>query len=96
MFKSPLEKLRQSTWLAPLPDTIAIPPLADRAARSRPVDRASVDDIAFALVALEEERRSLGQTILALEDVQRMARRQGAKGSDNAVAAAVRDLEARK
>ncbi len=96
MFKSPLEKLRQTTWLAPLPDTIAIPPLADRTARNRPVDRASVDDIAFALVALEEERRSIGQTIMALEDVLRMARRQGAKGGDNAVAAAVRDLEARK
>jgi hypothetical protein len=96
MFKSPLEKLRQTTWLAPLPNTIAIPPLADRTARTRPVDRASVDDIAFALVALEEERRSIGQTIMALEDVLRMARRQGAKGGDNAVAAAVRDLEARK
>lgn len=96
MFKSPLEKLRQTTWLAPLPNTIAIPPLADRTARTRPVDRASVDDIAFALVALEEERRSIGQTIMALEDVLRMARRQGAKGGDNAVAAAARDLEARK
>jgi len=96
MFKNPLEKLRESHWLASLPDTIAIPSLPDRAARTRPVDRASVDDIAFALVALEEERRSLGRTILALEDVLHMARRQGAKGSDNAVAAAVRDLEARK
>jgi hypothetical protein len=66
MFKSPLEKLRQSHWSASFPDTI------------------------------EEERRSLGQTILALEDMLRMARRQGAKGSDNAVAAAARDLEARK
>ncbi|SET17379.1 hypothetical protein [Oceanicella actignis] len=96
MFKSPLEKLRQTTWLAALPDTIAVPSLAERPARTRPLDRASVDDIAFALVALEEERRSLGQTIMALEDVLRMARRQGAKGGDNAVAAAVRDLEARK
>ncbi|SHF40490.1 hypothetical protein SAMN05444279_13718 [Ruegeria intermedia] len=96
MFKSPLTKLRQSHWSASFPDTIAIPPLAERAARTRPVDRASVDDIAFALVALEEERRGLGQTIMALEDVLRMARRQGAKGSDNAVAAAARDLEARK
>lgn len=96
MFKSPLAKLRQSHWSASFPDTIAVPALADRPARIRPLDRASVDDIAFALVALEEERRSLGQTILALEDVLRMARRQGAKGCDNAVAAAVRDLEARK
>jgi len=96
MFKSPLEKLRRSHWLASLPDTIAVPPLAERPAHTRPLDRASVDDIAFALVALEEERRSLGQTIMALEDVVRMARRQGARGSDNAVAAAARDLEARK
>ena len=93
---SPLKRLRQSTWLSALPDTIAVPAMGGRLARTVPIERATLDQIAFALLPLEQERRTLGQRIMALEEVVSMARRQGAAGTDIAVSAAARELEASK
>ena len=96
MFTSPLKKLRQSNWLSPLPDTIAVPAIGGRLARNLPIERATLDQIAFALLPLEQERRAIGQKIMALEEIITMARKQGALGADIAVTAATQELEARQ
>lgn len=96
MFTSPLKRLRQSTWLSAIPDTVAVPAIGSRSARSVLIERASIDDIAFALVSLNRERSALTQGIVALEEIISMARKQGAAGTDIAVSAAARELEARK
>ncbi len=96
MFTSPLKKLRQSNWLSALPDTIAVPATGDRLARNLPVERATLDQIAFALLPLEQQRREIGQKIMALEEIITLARKQGALGADIAVTAAAKELEARK
>ena len=96
MFTSPLKKLRQSTWLSALPDTIAVPPIGGRLARNLPIERATLDQIAFALLPLEQERRAIGQKIMALEEIITMARKQGALGADIALTAAAQELETRQ
>ena len=96
MFTSPLKQLRQSTWLSSIPDHVAVPAVGSRPARSVPIERATMDDIAFALIPLNKERSEIAQAIMALEDVIAMARKQGAAGSDIAISAAGRELEARK
>ena len=96
MFISPLKQLRQSTWLSSIPDQIAVPSTGSRPARSIPIERATIDDIAFALIPLNRERSEISQAIMALEDVIAMARKQGAAGTDIAISAAGRELEARK
>jgi len=96
MFNSPLKQLRQSTWLSAIPDQVAVPAIGSRSARSIPIERATIDDIAFALIPLNKKRSDLAQAIMALEDVSAMARKQGATGSDIAISAAGRELEARK
>jgi hypothetical protein len=45
---------------------------------------------------LNRERSALTQSIVALEEIASMARKQGAAGTDIAVSAAARELEARK
>ena len=94
MFTSPLKKLRQSTWLSALPDTIAIPAIGGRLTRNLPIERATLDQIAFALLPLEQERREIGRKIMALEEIIAMARKQGALGADIALTAASQELEA--
>lgn len=48
---SPLKRLRQSSWMEAIPDTINVPALSERPNRAVPIERATVDDIEFALVA---------------------------------------------
>src|SRR6056297_3184544 len=91
MFANPLKKLRQSTWLSAIPDTVAVPAIGDRPARTIAIERATIDDIAFALLPLNRERSALTQTIVALEEIASMARKQGAAGTDIAVSAAARE-----
>lgn len=96
MFTSPLKNLRQSTWLSALPDAIAVPAIGGRLARNLPIERATLDQIAFALLPLEQERREIGRKIMALEEIIAMARKQGALGADIALTAATQELEARQ
>ncbi len=96
MFTSPLKQLRQSTWLSAIPDQIEVPTVGSRSARSVSIERASIDDIAFALIPLNKKRSDLTQVIMALEDTMAMARKQGAAGTDIAISAAARELEVRK
>lgn len=93
---SPLQRLRESRWLEVIPDTINVPASGDKPDRVAPIERATVDDIEFALVALAQQRSELYQLTSALGDVLKVARRQGARGADIAIAAAARDLAAGK
>lgn len=93
---SPLKRLRQSRWLEAIPDTINVPALSDRPNRMVPIERATVDEIECALVALARQQFQLYRPTGALGDVLKMARRQGSCGSDTAISAAARDLEGSK
>lgn len=96
MFKTPLKRLRESTWLGAIPETISVPARGDTPARTVPIEQATIDDIAFALLPLNRDRSDLTRTICALEEVVSMARNQGAAGVDTAISAAAREMEARK
>lgn len=96
MFTSPLKRLRQSSWLEATPDTITIPAIGGRPGRTIAIERATLDDIAFALVALNEQHAALCRLTGALKEVHDLARKQGTLGEGNAIAAAARELEARK
>lgn len=93
---SPLKRLRQTSWLEAIPDAINVPAISDRPSRAVPIERATVDEIEFALVALARQQTELYRLTNALGDVLKMARRQGACGADNAISAAARDLEGGK
>ena len=64
------------------------PPLTS----SLSIERATVDDVALALVALNEQHSELCRLSGALKEVHDLARKQGALGDDNAVTAAARQL----
>ena len=96
MFTSPLNRLRQSSWLAGIPDTLTVPEIGDRPGRSLSIERATVDDVAFALVALGEQHAALCRLSTALKEVHDLARKQGALGEDNAVTAAARQIGERQ
>jgi len=91
---SPLKRLRQRCTLGPLPDVIEVPAIGGRAARSVPIEQATIDDIEFALFAFGRQQSALYDMSNARSALLRMARRQGALGRDVGIHAAVRDLEA--
>ncbi len=88
MFTSPLNRLRQSTWLEAIPDTITVPGIGGRSGRSISIERATLDEVALALVALGEQHSVLCRLTNTLKAMHDLARRQGALGADNAVSAA--------
>jgi len=92
MFISPLKRLRQASMLGALPEKLTVPPFGSQRGKNLPIEVATLDDVAFALCALEREKDGL---TYALEEVLKMARRQGACGADTAISAAAGDLEAR-
>jgi hypothetical protein len=93
---SPLQRLRQNYGLDALPDAIDIPPIGGGAARTVPIEQATIDEIELALISLGRKQSELYRLTNALSDVIRMARRQGACGRDVGLHAAARDLEAGK
>ena len=95
MFISPLKRLRQSSMLGALPEKLTVPPFGQQRRKTLPIEVATLDDIAFARSALEREKDGLRRLTYGLEEVLKMARRQGACGADTAISAAVSDLEAR-
>ena len=97
MFTStPLKRLRQSSWLEAIPETITVPALCDKPSRAVSIERATVDEIEFALIALARQLSGLYRLTSALGDVLKMARRQGARGADTAISVAARDLDGGK
>lgn len=91
-----LASFRQRHYaLQSLPETITVPCLGARrpVAVVRPIDQATVDDLAFALDGVEAEFNAVGDRLSALRKLYRLARQAGALGADGALEAAVAGLE---
>ena len=71
---SPLKRLRQRYNLEPLPEVINVPAIGGRAARSVPIEQATLDDIEFALVDFGRKQSALYEVSNALSTLLRMAR----------------------
>jgi hypothetical protein len=96
LFKSPLKLLRQSIWLSEVPDNISVPAIGGEPASVIPIEKATLDEVAFAELAISREVSALSRVSSSLSEIVKLARKQGARGVDNAVAAAVRELGERK
>lgn len=85
--KTKVERLREtSSGFADLPDNIRIPPLGNcRTEVTKPIETASIDDIAFAQMALQAKSLSIYAQTDALRRVHDRARKSGALGADNAL-----------
>jgi len=85
--KTKLDRLREDNcFLADIPDSIRIPALGDRQEEViKPIEAASIDDIAFAQLALQAKSSALYAEIDALRRIYDMARKNGAVGADNAL-----------
>jgi hypothetical protein len=75
--------------LEALPETIVVPALdaRQRPAAVKAIEDATLDDIAFALLAAEVEFNAVGERLHALRKLYSLARQAGALGADRAVAA---------
>jgi len=85
--KTKLDRLRaDNCFLADIPDSIRIPALGDRQREViKPIETASIDDIAFAQLALQAKSSALYAEMDALRRIYDMARKNGAVGADNAL-----------
>lgn len=85
--KDKLTALRKSTYsLAGLPDTVLVPGLPGRRDETiKPVGSVTLDDIAFALLALQEKSTAIYRETESLRTVYAMARDSGALGADVAL-----------
>lgn len=82
-----LTALRDRSYsLAGLPDTILVPALPGRRDEAvKPVETVTLDDIAFALLALQEKSSAIYRDAEALRTVYDLARKNGAMGADVAL-----------
>ena len=89
-----LSELRKRHYaLEALPDTIVIPALGEvrREQVVKPIEDATLDDIAFALLGVECEFSAVGDRMHALRKLYGLARQAGARGSERALDVASRD-----
>lgn len=88
MTERTLDMLRgRDFMLAGLPETIHIPALGSRnEAVTKPIEAATVDDLAFAQITLQDAVSAIHREMEALRRVYDLARRNGAVGADNAFA----------
>jgi len=87
----PLDQLRQCYGMSALPDAITTTTLDEFGhAVTKPLTDAAVDDIALAIVALNDEASALYLKVDALRRLHDRARRAGGLGSERAVEAALR------
>lgn len=87
---SPLARLRKSLRsFEDLPDAIATPWRNSDQTEPLPIEAATIDDIAFAVVAANAEVSVAIQRSSALERLHRLAREAGAIGTDRAIDAAL-------
>jgi len=99
MFKTttPLQRLRDTYSMKDLPDSIRTSEMGELGhPLAKPMASATVDDIAFATQALDDEISALLGRAAALKRLHDRARRGGALGVDLAVDAAVRFEERSK
>lgn len=82
-----IEKLLKDEFLARnVPETINIPPRGDNPAHvTKPVEFATLDDIAFAALALDKKADALRSELYALRRLYERARENGALGCENIV-----------
>lgn len=73
--------------LEALPDTIVIPVIGDirREQVVKPMEDATLDDIAFAMLGVEAEFNAIGDRLHALRKLYGLARQAGARGSESAL-----------
>lgn len=92
MFKSKLEKLFKDSYLAKnLPETIRIPAIgAIPEEIIKPVEEATLDDLAIVTQAMDKESEALTLRLYALRRLYREAREKGALGSENILDALAR------
>jgi hypothetical protein len=78
---------KRHIWLEGLPDSIAIPALEarQRPAIVKPIEDATLDDIAFAMIEVEAEFNAVGDRLHSLRKLYNLARQAGALGADRAV-----------
>lgn len=97
MFKTkppPLDQLRQSYRLASLPDCIKTNAVGECGhAISKPIGKATIDDIAFTIQALSTESSEIYMRLDALRQLHDRARRAGGLGADLAIESAMRIQE---
>ncbi|MBX9594162.1 MAG: hypothetical protein K2X46_07345 [Roseomonas sp.] len=99
MFKTttPLQRLRETYSMKDLPDSIRTSEMGELGhSLAKPLASATVDDIAFATQAIDDEVSALFGRAAALKRLHDRARRAGALGADLAVDAALRFEERRK
>jgi hypothetical protein len=87
-----ITRLRKSHYaLDELPETVSFPKHPSEPAREPlPVMEATVDDIAFAIIAAEQESSAAYRRSAALQRLYKIAREAGAIGTDRAAAAALK------
>jgi hypothetical protein len=78
---------KRHIWLEALPDSVSIPALEarQRPVTVKPIEDATLDDIAFAMLGMEVEFNAVGDRLHALRKLYNLARQAGALGSDRAV-----------
>jgi hypothetical protein len=87
-----LNKLRNNGPYTSLPECILIPSIGDRQSKIiKPIELATLDDVAFAIIAVEAEVDALNSRFYALRRLYNAARARGAFGSQNAVDAVASD-----
>lgn len=92
-----LQALRKRRYaLESSPDHIRIPAIAARGeVAAKPIEEATLDDLAFAMGALEAEFNALGDRMHAIRKLYTLARKAGALGADIAINAVSSDMGAR-
>lgn len=86
MFNDNLKKLRSDVHFNGLPDTIRIPSSDNRQNETiKPIELATLDDIAFAIISVEAEVDAINNRFYALRRLYRAAREKGALGEHYAV-----------
>lgn len=75
---------KHHVFLDTLPDTIHVPAIGDRReAVTKPLEDATLDEVAFAVVALNAQCDEVYGRLHALNRLQGMARKNGAVGADH-------------
>ncbi len=88
-----IEKLLKDDYLARnVPETINLPPCGDDPRDvTKPLEIATVDDIAFAVQAINKRMDTLRNELYGLQRLYEQARKNGALGCDNIVCAVTKN-----
>jgi len=92
LFPNPIARLRKAHYtLEDLPDAVTFPKHPARESDDPlPLENATVDDIAFSIVAADQESIAASNRASALKRLYKMAREAGAIGIDPAVKSALK------